>query len=112
MNYDNSKQVIIRKVVSDKPTAPELSVEFTGSDGVKYRAGMYRWTKKDGSIVKDKNGNSMYQGKYEVDTYAIDQQKQGMATARAAAEPVKDFAGFDDMEGDIPFSNYELKVHW
>ncbi len=32
-----------------------------------------------------------------------EQHKQGMATARAASEPVKDFAGFDDMESDIPF---------
>lgn len=30
-------------------------------------------------------------------------QQQGMATARAASEPVKDFAGFDDMDSDLPF---------
>lgn len=38
-----------------------------------------------------------------------DSAKQGMATARAAAAPQPD--GFADLE-DIPFSNYELKVHW
>lgn len=45
-----------------------------------------------------------------------DSSKQGMATARAAVQPaianaVDCDAGFADLE-DIPFSNYELKVHW
>jgi hypothetical protein len=109
MNYDNSKQVIIRKIVTDKPNAPELSVQWTGTDGIKYSAGLYKWTKKDGTPVKDKNGNGMYQGTYDVDTYAIEQQKQGMAQAKAA---VRQDVGFSDLEPDIPFSNYELKVHW
>jgi len=41
----------------------------------------------------------------EIDTWQPtqgDHAKQGMAQAKAAAEPVKDFAGFDDMDS-IPF---------
>ena len=51
MNYDNSKQVILRKVTAENPTpkTPLFSVEFTGPDGVKYSAPMWLWTRKDGT---------------------------------------------------------------
>ena len=42
----------------------------------------------------------------ELDTWRPtqgDSAVQGMAQAKAAAEPVKDFAGFSDMDSDIPF---------
>ncbi len=42
----------------------------------------------------------------EIDTWKPtqgDSAKAGIKEARAAAEPVKDFAGFDDLEDTIPF---------
>jgi hypothetical protein len=47
----------------------------------------------------------------ELDTWKPtqgDSARQGIAQAKAAVSPD---AGFADLE-DIPFSNYELKVHW
>ena len=89
MNYDNSKQVILRKVTAENPTpkTPLFSVEFTGPDGVKYSAPMWLWTRKDGTEVLDKRGNRMYQGNYSVDTWAQEQQDKGISDAKAAAAP-------------------------
>lgn len=106
MSYDNSKQVILRKIQVDnpKPTTPVMSVEFTGPDGVKYEAPLWPWTRKDGSAVLDKNGNAMYQGSYKEDTYKQQQGDQGIANAKAAAQPsaANNYTGdFDD--SDIPF---------
>lgn len=71
MSYDNSKQVVLTKVQSDSPKAPALRVNFE-VDGTKYKAGLWAWTRKDGTPVTDKNGNQMYQGNYEVDTYTAE----------------------------------------
>jgi hypothetical protein len=100
MSYDNSKQVIMRKVVADNPTptTPVLSVEWTDKQGVKQTAALWEWTRKDGSPVLDKHGNKMYQGNYKEDTYAQEQGDKGMEQARAAAAPAVSFE--DD---DIPF---------
>ena len=104
MSYDNSKQVIIRKVTAQNPTptTPVLSVEFTGPDGVKYSAPMWEWTRKDGTPVLDKHGNKMYQGNYEVDTYSQEQVNKGVAQAKEAMAP----AG-GDFEDDIPFAQFD-----
>jgi len=96
MSYDNSNQAILSKVVSDKENAPALRVEFN-VEGVKYKASLWPWTRKDGSPVTDKNGNGQYKGKVERDTYGEEQQASGMAQAKAAAEP--DFGDIDS----IPF---------
>ena len=98
MSYDNTKQVILRKVQSDNPKAPALQVEFE-FNGQKYRAGLWNWTRKDGSPVTDKNGNGMYIGDYERDTYAEEQQQQGMEQAKQAAQPEPEL-----VEDEIPFS--------
>lgn len=98
MGYDNSKQVILRKVVTDKPNAPVLSVSFE-MNGQKYQAGLWEWTRKDGTKVLDDKGNAMYQGEWKEDNYAQQVQDQGIAQARAAAEPAPD--NFED--DSIPF---------
>lgn len=103
MSYDNSKQVIIRKVVSDKPNAPALSVQFKDSNGVDMEAAMWQWTRKDGTPVLDKNGNAMYQGTYKEDTYTTQQNANGMEQARSAAEPAPAAPAADPFEDDIPF---------
>lgn len=96
MSYDNNMQVIWEQVSSDNPKAPRMriSVEI---DGKKYQAGLWAWEKKDGTFVLDKAGNKKYKGTLELDTYSQEQQAQGMAQAKAAAEPA-DFSG-----DDIPF---------
>ena len=104
MEYDNSKQVIVRKVVTDKPNAPVLSVQWE-QGGQKFQAGLWAWTRKDGSPVLDKHGNAMYQGSWELDTYTDQVQKDGMAQAKAAATAPSGVA--DD---DIPFSNYQYRT--
>ena len=105
--FDNSKQVIVRKVTAQNPTptTPVLSVEFTGPDGVKYSAPLWAWTRKDGTPVLDRHGNAMYQGNYEVDTYAQEQGDKGIAAAKAVVAP----AGFIDE--DIPFAQH-MKGEW
>ncbi len=94
MTYDNSNQAILKKVTSDNPKAPALRLEIT-INGQKYKAGLWPWTRKDGSPVVDKNGHGQYIGQVEVDTYGEDVQAQGMAQAQQAAEP--------DFDQDIPF---------
>ena len=95
--FDNSKQVIVRKVVSDNDKAPDLRVSFE-VDGQKYQAGVWLWTKKDGTPVLDKAGNRMYNGNWEEDNYAT----EGMEKAKEALAPqaAPDFGDFAD---DVPF---------
>ena len=99
--YDNSRQVIIRKVTASnpKPTTPLMSVEFTGPDGVKYTAPMWEWRRKDGTPVLDKHGNKMYQGNYEEDTWEQEKVDNGMDQAKKAS------GGFID--DDIPFAQHD-----
>ena len=88
MSYDNNLELIIKRVVSEKPNAPVLraSVEI---DGTKYKASLWTWTRKDGSKVTDKNGNPQWKGKLEVDTYEPNGKQ---------AEPKA-----DDFNDEIPF---------
>ena len=67
-NFDNNMQVIVSKVVSDNQNAPTLRVNLE-INGVKYKAGLWNWTRKDGSSVTDKDGNGQYKGKLEVDDF-------------------------------------------
>ena len=97
MSYDNSNQAILKKVKSDNPKAPTLRLELT-IDGVKHKAGLWAWTRKDGSPVLDKDGQGQYIGKIELDTYGEQQQAAGIEQAKAAAQP--DYSIADD---DIPF---------
>jgi len=68
MSYDNSNQLILKKVVSDNPKAPKLRAEIT-VNGQKYKASLWPWTKKDGTPVLDKNGHGQYIGDVEVDDW-------------------------------------------
>jgi hypothetical protein len=97
MSYDNEKQVIISKVVSDNPKAPALRVDVV-INGVKHTAGLWAWDRKDGSKVVDKAGNGKYIGKLEVDTYEAKQDQQGIVEANRALN-----AKADDFEDSIPF---------
>ena len=97
MEYDNSKQVIVSAVTSDNPKAPVIRVEFMNENGEKQKAGVWLWTRKDGSPVLDKDGKKRYIGNYEPDTYAEKIQSDGIEDMNKAFEPEK-FA--DD---DIPF---------
>lgn len=100
MSYDNSKQVILRKVTSQNPTptTPALSVEWADGNGVKQSAPLWVWTRKDGTPVLDKHGNQMYQGSYKEDTYGQEQVDKGMAQAKGAMAPAPDI-----VDDDIPF---------
>jgi len=94
-NYDNSNQAILKKVVSDNPNAPKMRLELT-INGVKHKAGLWPWTRKDGSPVNDKNGAGQYIGKIELDTYGEQVQQEGIAQAKSAMT--------DDFEdSSIPF---------
>lgn len=99
MSYDNEKQVIISKVISDNPKAPALRVDVV-IDGVKHTAGLWAWDRKDGTKVLDKAGNGKYIGKLEVDTYEANQDQQGIVEANKALN-AKAKDSFED--GDIPF---------
>lgn len=96
MSYDNNRQIIVSKVVSDKPNAPKLraSTEF---DGVKWQAGLWPMTRKDGSVVTDKNGNTLYKGTFEVDDY-----KPGNDDKRQPPGPVSPPSSQEFNDG-IPF---------
>lgn len=85
---DYGDEIIVKKVVSDNPDAPKLRAEIT-VDGQKYRAGLWVWTRKDGSEVRDKLGNLQYKGKVEVDDYKPSE-------AQPKAEP-------EFVDSDIPF---------
>jgi hypothetical protein len=97
MSYDNEKQVIISKVVSDNPKAPALRADVV-INGVKHTAGLWAWDRKDGSKVVDKAGNGKYIGKLEVDTYEASQDQKGIVEANKALN-----AKADDFEDSIPF---------
>ena len=99
MSFDNSKQVVLSKVVSDNPAAPVMRVNFE-VNGQKYQAGLWAWTRKDGSPVTDKAGNALYKGDWDEDNYTAQVQQDGIAQAKAAADP----GGFED---DIPFAQFE-----
>ena len=86
MSYDNDNQLIIKKVTSDNPKAPKLRAEIV-VNGQKLKAGLWPWTRKDGSPVLDKEGNGQYIGKIEEDNYAQNVQDNGLAQVKAAAEP-------------------------
>lgn len=95
MSYDNSKQVVLSKVVSDNEKAPVMRVNFE-VNGQKYQAGLWPWTRQDGSPVTDKAGNALYKGNWSEDNYTAQVQQDGMANAKAAAEP-------EIADEDIPF---------
>ena len=86
MSYDNANQMILKKVKSDNPKAPKLRAEIT-VNGVKLKCGLWPWTRKDGSPVLDKEGNGQYIGQIEEDNYTPTVNANGMAQAKAAAEP-------------------------
>jgi hypothetical protein len=103
--YDNDMQIIVRRVQSDEQNAPSMSAKFE-MNGVKYEAPLWRWTRKDGTQVLDKNGNPMLKGKIKIDEYA---ERQGMKPqgepvnpARAAALKTAGVQG-DEFDDDIPF---------
>lgn len=92
--YDESNRGAIWK--NDKKEK-DSHPDWKGSinvEGVDYW--LSGWSRKQGDHPKSPSVRFSVQRKDEV-------QKQGMATARSAAEPVKDFAGFDDMDSDLPF---------
>lgn len=93
MSYDNDMQVIIKKVVSDKQNAPSMGVEVTTENGKKYKAPVWPWRRKDGSLVKDKNGNMQYKGPLKVDDFVPKGTHQGPERTPVVDE-------FDD---EIPF---------
>jgi len=101
-NFDNSKQVVLSKVVSDNPAAPVMRVNFE-VNGQRYQAGLWAWTRKDGSPVTDKAGNALYKGDWDEDNYTKEMQNAGMAQVKAAAAP-DPAGGFED---DIPFAQFE-----
>ena len=97
MTYDNDMQVILAKVVSDNPNAPHMRINFE-MNGQKYQAGLWPMTRKDNTVVKDKNGNTLYKGKVEVDNYVNPH-------AQANRERLQKDVGevFGDPNDDIPF---------
>ena len=106
MSFDNSKQVVLSKVVSDNPAAPVMRVNFE-VNGQKYQAGLWPWTRKDGSPVTDKAGNALYKGDWDEDNYTAQVQQDGITQAKVAAghpPAAADPGGFED---DIPFAQFE-----
>ena len=91
MTYDNTRQVVLSKVASDKPNAPDMRITFEFG-GEKYQAPLWKWTKKDGTPVKDKNGNQLYKGDYAVDKW----EPEGQQTQHPMATEA-------DLDPDIPF---------
>ena len=87
MPYDN--QASLFKVLSTTPKAPALRV-VVNIDGTEYSAGLWAVTRKDGSRVKDRNGNQIYSGPIELKT---GQQKGQQQAPPPAATPQ---AGPDD----------------
>jgi len=71
--YDNNMQIILTKVVSDKPNAPALRVNFE-MNGQKFKASLWQWITKDGRHINDTAGNPKFLGKIEIDDYVPDQQ--------------------------------------
>ncbi len=98
MPYDNDMQVILAKVVSDNPNAPKMRINFE-MNGQKYQAGLWPMTRKDQSIVKDKNGNTLYKGMVEVDNYV---SPHAQANRQKLEESVRETFGAPS-DDDIPF---------
>lgn len=98
---DYGDEIIIKKVVSENPDAPVMRAEIT-IGGQKYKAGLWFWRRKDGSLVLDKAENKQYKGKIEVDDYqAAPKQARRESAGRdndQLTPPADDFK--DD---DIPF---------
>ena len=69
MSYDNTNEVVVSKVVSDHPNAPTMRLQVELEGKRKMKCGLWPMTRKDGSEVKDKNGNALYKGRLEVDDY-------------------------------------------
>jgi hypothetical protein len=90
--YDNNMQGVIAKVISDNPRAPTMRVNVE-IEGVKWKAGAWPMKRRDGTVVLDKNGNTLYKFQLEIDDY--DPQAQ-VAQQQVKQEDV----AFDD---DIPF---------
>ncbi len=62
MPYTN--QASLFKVVSTNPKAPALRV-IVNIDGIEYCASLWPATRRDGSEVRDRNGNRIYSGPVE-----------------------------------------------
>lgn len=95
--YDNNREVILSKVVSDNPNAPVTRARFELTEALppgNYKFALWPMTRKDDSVVKDKNGNTLYKGKIEEDDY-VAQNTPPAATTNVASED------FDT--DDIPF---------
>ena len=84
MPYDNNMQMSLFKVVSDNPRAPVLRAVFE-MNGTPFQCSLWLKMKQDGTKVVDKNGNGIYGGKIEVDTYAQQRQAQQQAPQPAPA---------------------------
>ena len=87
--YDNDREFILRKVVSENPKAPTMAANAE-IDGVRQKVAFWPMTRRDGSVVKDKNGNTLYKGRLEVDDYEPQ-------TGRTVEPPA------DDFDDEIPF---------
>ena len=90
MSFDNTNQIILSKVVSDNPNAPALRLRVELEGGAKKEAALWPMTRKDGSVVKDKNENTLYKGILEDDTFEPNQ---------VASQDVT----HGDIDSDIPF---------
>ena len=109
-DFDNDKQVIVSKVISDNPKAPTLNVQVEFG-GRKYSGGVWLWRRKDGSSVVDKNGNAQYIGKLkEWDSENPGAERgRGVQGGRGAPTPAdKVFESAhsqveEEFEDDIPF---------
>ena len=75
MAYDNNMQMILTRVVSDNPNAPDLRVGFE-MNGQKFKASLWKWSKKEGGFVCDNNGNPKFKGVIEIDDYVNPNQQQ------------------------------------
>ncbi len=99
--YDNDNQVILSKVDSTNPNAPHMRINFE-INGQKYKAGLWLWKRKDGSLVTDPSGNKMYKGKVEVDDYVRKPKPEiHFREVPAAADFERDAEDFHDDK--IPF---------
>ena len=91
---DYGDEIIIKKVASDNDKAPVMRAEIT-MNGNKYKAGLWVWTRKDGSPVLDKAGAKQLKGKIELDDYEPQSESKSSSARRAEAE-VGRFADSND----------------
>ena len=89
--YDDNMRMSMFKVVSDHPDAPMLRCVFQ-INGVDYECGLWAKTRRDDTLVKDKNNNQVYGGKINVDKR---QQERDQPSAEPNRDPIA--------EADIPF---------